>query len=76
MGTDRTGVVVWETSGLETSGLVWETSGLVWKTSGRRLVHYRQTVIPWANRELGLTDPQSSIFLLFGNWPIGIDVGE
>ena len=64
MGTDRTGVVVWETSGLvwetsglvwetsglETSGLVWETSGLVWKTSGRRLVHYRQTVIPWANR--------------------------
>ena len=28
MGTDTTGIVVWETSGLETSGLVWETSGL------------------------------------------------
>ena len=45
--------MVWETSGLETSGLVWETSGrrlVVWETSGRRLVHYRQTVIPWANK--------------------------
>jgi len=26
--------VVWETSGLETSDLVWEIRGLVWETSG------------------------------------------
>ena len=60
MGTDTTGIVVWETSGLgrlvvwSERLVVWETSGLVWETSGLRLVvwrlvHYRQTVIPWAN---------------------------
>ena len=49
MGTDTTGIVVWETSGLGRL-VVWETSGLVWETSGQRLVHYRQTVIQWANK--------------------------